>query len=143
MKITQISVFLENKAGQFAEVASILAEADINIKAISLADRSDFGVLRIIVNENQKAAAALKSNGFSVTQTDVVAVAVSDRPGGLHHILAKLDQANLNVEYIYAFVRQRLDKAVMIFKFEDNDLALDLLKSNNIAVLSEKELHAL
>lgn len=143
MKVTQISVFLENKAGQFAEVASILAEADINIKAISLADRSDFGVLRIIVNQNQKAVAALKNNGFSVTQTDVVAVAVSDRPGGLHHILAKLDQANLNVEYIYAFVRQSRDKAVMIFKFEDNDLALDLLKSNNIAVLSEKELHAL
>ncbi len=143
MKVTQISVFLENKAGRFAEVASILAEADINIKALSLADRSDFGVLRIIVNENQKAVAALKSNGFSVTQTDVVAVAVSDQPGGLHHILAKLDQANLNVEYIYAFVRQSRGNAVMIFKFENNDLALDLLKSNNIAVLSEKELHAL
>ena len=87
MRAEQISVFLENKAGRLAEVTSILAEADVNIRALALADTSDFGVLRLIVNDNEKAEAALKNRGFTVGKTDVVAVEVEDRPGGLHRIL--------------------------------------------------------
>ena len=87
MRAKQISVFLENKAGRLAEVTGILAEADVNIRALAVADTSDFGVLRLIVNDNQKALAALKNRGFTVGETDVVAVEVEDKPGGLHRIL--------------------------------------------------------
>ena len=114
MRVEQISVFLENKAGRLAEVTSILAEANINIRALSLADTSDFGVLRLIVNDNQKASDTLKNRGFTIGKTDVVAVEVEDRPGGLHKILEVLNSSQINVEYMYAFAPYSGDKAVMI-----------------------------
>ena len=95
--VEQISVFLENKAGRLAEVTRILAEANINIRALSLADTSDFGILRLIVNDNNKAKEELKKAGFTVAKTDVVAVEVSDQPGGLHHILRILQKANVTL----------------------------------------------
>ncbi|OEU55368.1 MAG: amino acid-binding protein, partial [Desulfuromonadales bacterium C00003096] len=100
MLVEQISVFLENKAGRLAEVTSILSEAGVNIRALSLADTSDFGVLRLIVNNNNKAEEALKSKGFTVGKTDVVAAEVQDKPGGLNMILSLLHKADINVEYI-------------------------------------------
>ncbi|MFH1581440.1 MAG: ACT domain-containing protein, partial [Pseudomonadota bacterium] len=100
MRAEQISVFLENKAGRLAEVSAILAEADVNIRALALADTSDFGVLRLIVNDNQKAIQALKNRGFTVSKTDIVAVEVEDRPGGLNRILDILHRAGINVEYM-------------------------------------------
>ncbi|MBW2643306.1 MAG: ACT domain-containing protein [Deltaproteobacteria bacterium] len=116
MRAEQISVFLENKAGRLAEVAAILAEADVNIRALALADTSDFGVLRLIVNDNQKAIHALKNRGFTVSKTDVVAVEVEDKPGGLNRILDILNRAGINVEYMYAFVQHSGENAVMIFR---------------------------
>jgi hypothetical protein len=141
--VEQISVFLENKAGRLAEVTRILAEADINIRALSLADTSDFGILRLIVNDNNKAKEELKKAGFTVAKTDVAAVEVSDQPGGLHHILRILQKANVNVEYMYAFVQQSGAGAVLIFRFDNLGEALRILKDNNVRVIKGEKLYAM
>jgi hypothetical protein len=143
MRAEQISVFLENKAGRLAEVASILAEADVNIRALALADTSDFGVLRLIVNDNQKAVHALKNRGFTVSKTDVVAVEVEDRPGGLNKILDILNRAGINVEYMYAFVQHSGKNAVMIFRIDPIDEAITLLQKNNITVIKGSKVYTL
>ncbi len=141
--VEQISVFLENKAGRLAEVTRILAEANINIRALSLADTSDFGILRLIVNDNNKAKEELKKAGFTVAKTEVVAVEVSDRPGGLHHILRILKKANVNVEYMYAFVQQNGAHAVLIFRFDNLGEALRILKDNDVRVIKGEKLYAM
>lgn len=143
MKVEQISVFLENKAGRLAEVTRILGEGGINIRALSLADTSDFGILRLIVNDNEKAKKILKENGFTVGKTDVVAVEVQDKPGGLARILNTLYQSNINVEYMYAFVQHSGKDAVMIFRFDDIDSAVELLQENNVKVLEGKTVYTL
>ena len=141
--VEQISVFLENKAGRLEEVTSILAEANINIRALSLADTSDFGILRLIVNDNNKAKEDLKKAGFTVAKTEVVAVEVSDQPGGLHHILRILKKANVNVEYMYAFVQQNGANAVLIFRFDNLGEALRILKDNDVRVIQGEKLYAM
>jgi hypothetical protein len=143
MRVEQISVFLENKAGRLAEVTRILSEAGVNIRALSLADTSDFGILRLIVNDNDKAKEALKLNGFTVGKTDVVAVEVEDRPGGLHKILSVLHHANVNVEYMYAFVQQSGSNAVIIFRFDNLDEAVRVLTENGVGVIEGKSLYAM
>lgn len=143
MRAVQISVFLENKAGRLAEVTGILAEAGVNIRALALADTSDFGVLRLIVNDNQKAITALKNRGFTVGKTDVVAVEVEDRPGGLYSILAILNKAGINVEYMYAFVTQSGDNAIMIFRFDNIDEAVKILQKNNVTVINGSKVYTL
>jgi hypothetical protein len=141
MRVEQISVFLENKAGRLAEVTRVLSEAGVNIRALSLADTSDFGILRLIVNDNDKAKATLKDHGFTVGKTDVVAVEVEDRPGGLALILGILSKQNINVEYMYAFVQHSGKDAVMIFRFDDIDAAVKLLQENNVKVLEGKTVY--
>ena len=143
MRAEQISVFLENKAGRLAEVTAILAESGVNIRALALADTSDFGVLRLIVSDNEKAITALKNQGFTVGKTDVVAVEVEDRPGGLHRILDVLNRAGVNVEYMYAFVTQSGNNAIMIFRFDDIDEAVRLLKENNVKVINGSQVYTL
>ncbi|MEN6439258.1 MAG: ACT domain-containing protein [Syntrophobacter sp.] len=141
--VEQISVFLENKAGRLAEVTRILSEAQINIRALSLADTSDFGILRLIVNDNEKAKRELKAQGFTVGKTDVLAVEVSDQPGGLHHILKILQKAGVNVEYMYAFVQQSGQNAVLIFRFDNLPEALRILKENSVRVIGGEKLYAM
>ncbi|MGA2734163.1 MAG: ACT domain-containing protein [Syntrophobacteraceae bacterium] len=141
--VEQISVFLENKAGRLEEVTRILAEANINIRALSLADTSDFGILRLIVNDNNKAKEELKKAGFTVAKTEVAAVEVSDQPGGLHHILRILKKANVNVEYMYAFVQQNGANAVLIFRFDNLGEALRILKDNDVRVIQGEKLYAM
>ncbi len=143
MRAEQISVFLENKAGRLAEVTGILSEANVNIRALALADTSDFGVLRLIVNDNAKAVAALKSQGFTVGKTDVAAVEVEDKPGGLHRILDILNKAGINVEYMYAFVTQGENNAIMIFRFDNIDEAFKLLEENNVKVINGSKVYTL
>lgn len=143
MRVEQISIFLENKAGRLAEVSRILAEAGINIRALSLADTSDFGILRLIVNQTAKAKEVLKEHGFTVGKTDVVAVEVTDRPGGLHNILDILYKSNVNVEYMYAFVQQSGSNAVIIFRFDNLDEAVRLLQENGIKVIKGEDLYAM
>jgi hypothetical protein len=143
MRVEQISVFLENKAGRLAEVARILSDSGINIRALSLADTSDFGILRLIVNDNARAKEALKQQGFTVGKTDVVAVEVEDRPGGLHKILDILNRANVNVEYMYAFVQQSGSNAVIIFRFDNLDEAVRVLQANGVTVIEGDRLYAM
>jgi len=143
MRAEQISVFLENKAGRLAEVTGILSEANVNIRALALADTSDFGVLRLIVDNNEKAVDALKNRGFTVGRTDVLAVEVEDKPGGLYRILDMLHQAQINVEYMYAFVQHSGENAVMIFRFDNIDEAVKVLEANNVKVINGSKVYTL
>ncbi len=143
MSVKQISVFLENKKGRLAEVTRILSRERINIRALALADTADFGVLRIIVNDPDKCLAVLKAASFVAQVTEVMAVEVQDKPGGLSHILEVLDGENVNVEYMYAYVEKSRDNAVVICKINDRSRALDVLAKHDIATLSGEELKVL
>ncbi len=136
----QISIFIENKEGRLAEVTSILRDANVNIRALSLADTTDFGVLRLIVSDNKKAQAALKKEGFTVGITHVLAVEVKDEPGGLNDILDPLCENEVNVEYMYAFANSQSKNAIMIFRFDDHDKALKILAEKNIKVIPNHEI---
>ncbi|MCF8031340.1 MAG: ACT domain-containing protein [Desulfohalobiaceae bacterium] len=141
MKVEQISIFLENRTGRLSEVTQTLANAGINIRALSLADTSDFGILRLIVSDNEKAKTALKDKGFTVGRTTVVPVEVQDSPGGLHTILNILSGNGINVEYMYAFVQQSGKNAVLIFRFDRTDQAIETLRENGVTVLTGDELY--
>ncbi|MFP4214079.1 MAG: ACT domain-containing protein [Desulfohalobiaceae bacterium] len=141
MKVEQISVFLENRAGRLSEVTKTLSQAGINIRALSLADTSDFGILRLIVSDNETAKKELKAHGFTVGRTTVVPVKVQDQPGGLHHILDTLSQNGINVEYMYAFVQQSGKDAVLIFRFDRTDQAIEILQEHQVQVLTGEELY--
>jgi hypothetical protein len=143
VKVEQISIFLENKSGRLAEVTELLAGKGINIRALSLADTADFGILRLIVNDHAAALSILKANGFTVGRNEVVAVVVPDRPGGLAGILAALRGRGINVEYMYAFVQRSEGNAVLIFRFDETDKALDVLRAAGIRMLSDAEMQAL
>ena len=141
MKVDQLSIFLENRAGRLAEVTRILAESGVNIRALSLADTSDFGILRLIVSDFEKARDNLKAGGFTVGRTTVVAVEVQDQPGGLNSILEMLRDAKINVEYMYAFVNQSGAHAIIIFRFDRTDQAIELLQSHKIAIVPGEKLY--
>jgi hypothetical protein len=120
-----------------------LAEAQVNIRALALADTSDFGVLRLIVDETEKAREALKQAGFTVGKTDVLAVEVPDRPGGLHEILSLLQADGINVEYMYAFVNVTGENAVMIFRFDEAERAIETLKQKGFTILDREQVYNL
>ncbi|MEW5762983.1 MAG: ACT domain-containing protein [Bacillota bacterium] len=141
--VKQISVFLENKSGRLAAVSRILGANDINIRALCIADTSDFGILRLIVNDPERAHDVLKEAGFTVSATSVIAVQVPDRPGGLAEVLSVLEEAGLNIEYLYAFVTKISGQALVIFKVEDVDRAAELLRTNGIGVPRPEEVYAL
>ncbi len=143
MKVEQISIFLENKSGRLAEVTRILSQAGINIRALSLADTSDFGILRLIVNDTEKAKAVLKENGFTVGKTEVVAIEVPDRPGGLAGILEALEGKDINVEYMYAFVQSSGENAIIIFRFDELEKAIAALQEAGVRILKGEEVYAL
>lgn len=143
MKVEQISVFLENKSGRLAEVMRVLGSAGVNIRALSIADTSDFGILRVIVNDNEKALKALKDNDFTVSKTEVVAVEVPDTPGGLAGILALLEKQSVNVEYMYAFIERSSDNAIIIFRFDGNDRAIKALSDEGITILEGAKVYNL
>ena len=143
MKVEQISIFIENKSGRLAEITRILGEAAINIRALSLADTSDFGILRLIVNDGEKAKQVLKEKGFTVNKTEVVAVEVPDRPGGLSAILQTLDVEKINVEYMYAFVERCGGNAVIIFRFDETDKAITVLNAKSFNILDGERLYSL
>ncbi|MBN2131251.1 MAG: ACT domain-containing protein [Sedimentisphaerales bacterium] len=143
MKLRQISVFLENRRGRLAEVARVLGNSGINIRALSLADTSDFGILRLIVNDPNAALGVLKDNGYTVRDTEVIAVEVDDQPGGLAQVLAALAKSDINVEYMYAFVEKSQNKAVLVFRFEDLPKAIDALLKGKIRVLTGEEVYSL
>jgi len=143
MKILQISIFIENQSGRLYEIASLLGENNINIRALSLADTSDFGILRLIVNEPERAYKILKENDFTVGRTEVIAVEVPDKPGGLAGILKVLRDNNINVEYMYAFVEMSGDCAIMIFRFDETDKAIEILSKNGINTVKGSKIYGL
>lgn len=139
MKVKQISIFIENRSGRLREVTGALGEKSINIRALSLADTSDYGILRLIVDRPDEALDVLKNANFTLSETDVIAVEVSDSPGGLSKVLNILGDAGINVEYMYAFVEKSSDNAVMIFRIEDIEGAIKVLSDNNVTILSHEE----
>jgi hypothetical protein len=143
MRVQQIAVFLENKSGRLAEITATLAENDINIRALSVADTADFGILRLIVNDVEKAKMVLKANGFTVGITNVIAVEVDDRSGGLASVLKSIEKAHLNVEYMYAFVNKTGENAVLIFRFDEMDKAIAALLKDGFTLLSGEQVCAL
>ncbi len=140
MKIRQISVFIENQSGRLSEVAKLLGESDINIRALSLADTSDFGILRLIVDKPDNAYKILKDNDFTVGRTEVIAVEVPDRPGGLASVLNALSHEGVNVEYMYAFVHKG-DTAAMIFRFDDTDMAAKVIENAGLKVIRHHNIY--
>ena len=142
MKAEQLSVFLENRAGRLAEVTHTLAEAGVNIRALSLADTSDFGILRLIVDDQEKAKSVLKEHSFTLGRTSVVAVEVTDAPGGLDSVLQLVSRNGINVEYMYAFVQREEESAVMIFRFDKVDQAVEVLLANNFTIIPAARLCA-
>ena len=135
MAIKQISVFLENNAGRLGEVTRVLAKAGVNLRALSIADTADFGILRIIVNNNDAALNALKDGGFTAKQSEVVAVELQDKPGSLADVMELFEKAQVNIEYLYASLEGQDGKAVVIFKLGDHDKGLDLLKQKGIPLI--------
>ena len=143
MNVKQLSIFLENKPGRLAEVTRLFEEGRINIRALALADTSEFGILRLIVNDNEKALQLLRDRSYTVGVTEVVAVEVEDRPGGLHRILKALSEDGINVEYMYAFVRQSGRNAVLIFRFDDVASAVKRLAAEGMRVIDGPDLYAM
>lgn len=143
MKVKQISIFLENKYGRLAQVTRVLGDSDINIRALSIADTTDFGILRLIVNEPDKAYEVLKAAGFTVSTTDVIAVEVPDRPGGLADVLEVLQESNINIEYLYAFLQKASNAALVVFRVEQLDRAIEALQVKGNRLLSGEELYTL
>jgi hypothetical protein len=142
MKLQQLSVFLENKPGQLKRACDLLAQANINIQTLSLADTKQFGILRLVMPEWERAKTVLEEGGFVTKTTEVLAVQVADRPGGLAEILTQVEAAGLNVEYMYAFTFGREDKAVLIFRFDNPDKAIETLKAGGINVIGGVDLFA-
>lgn len=142
MQIRQISIFLENRPGQLSQICRDLADAGISIATLSLADASDFGIVRMIVDDHEKAQNVLTDKGHVVNVCKVVAVCVPDRPGGMAGVMAALDGAGVNIEYSYAFSFHSGERAVLVFRFTDNAKAETALADAGYATLAEKEVLA-
>ena len=140
MTINQISVFLENKSGRLADVTKALADGEINLRAMTIADTADFGILRLIVNNPEKAAKILEDNGFTIRITKVLGIEIEDKPGGLHKIMELFKENGLNIEYLYASLENKNNKAVVIFKVEDINLGLKIIEGNSLVAISGKNL---
>lgn len=136
----QISVFIENKEGRIKHAIDTLAKAGINIRALSVGDSSKYGILRLIVSDNEKAIKSLEDEGFIVKESEVIAITVPDEPNGLNKTLSILDDANINLEYIYAFVSSNPGEALVALKVEDTQKAIDAFEKSNANILKEEEL---
>jgi hypothetical protein len=140
MKLKQLSLFLENRPGALSRPIRLLAKNDFNIVTLSVADTQQFGILRLVLRDWEKAKKLLEKDGCVVKVTDVVAIEVEDKPGGLGDILGVIEKAGINVEYMYAFTLKKEDKGVLVFRFDDPDRALLALQKSKIAVINDVEL---
>jgi len=143
MTIEQLSVFLENKPGKLLEAIEAIAEAGIDLRALSLADTADFGILRIIVDRPESALEALQKAGYLVKSIDVIPVSVGDRPGGLSAVLRILADAGVDVEYTYAFVAHSRDRAYVILRVNDNTAAIEALTACGVPLLTTEEMYGM
>ena len=140
MKLKQLSLFLENQPGALSRPVKLLAKAKFNIVTLSIADGNQFGILRLILRDWEKAKKLLEKNGFVVKVTDMVAVEVFDEPGGLAKILDVVEKAGLNVEFMYAFTEKRENKAILVFRFDDPDNAIKVLQQRKVNVIASVDL---
>lgn len=143
MLVKQISVFVENARGTLSRVTEVLAENNINIRALSIADTTDFGILRLIVQEPEKAVEVLREKEITVKATDVIVVEIDDRPSGLHKALSALRDADVAVEYMYAFVTEKENEAYVILKSDNPQKAMGALTANGVRVVPAKDVYEL
>ena len=140
MKVKQLSLFLENKPGALSRPVKLLAKAKLNILTLSIADTQQFGILRLVVRDWEKAKRVLEKDGFVVKVSDMVAIEVADEPGGLANILVTVEKARVNLEYMYGFTLKKEGKGVLAFRFDDPDRAIAALQKKGIAPVSSGEL---
>ena len=138
--VYQISVFLENRAGQFAEITGVLAENNIDLRAISIAETADYGVLRMIVGNAEKATSILMQHGYLMSMTPVLVVAVSDEPGGIAPVLATMAEGNVDIEYMYSLFTHREGKAYIVFRVNETEKFTELLASHGLTLATNEEL---
>jgi len=143
MIVKQLSVFLENRAGRLAEVIGVLGDAGVNIRALSVAETADFGVVRMIVADADKAHGLLKEHSITSAETGVIAIEVPDKPGGLAELLQTVAGTGVNIEYMYAMLERREEKAVMIFRIDDTEAGLKKLQDAGVKVLEPAEVYEL
>lgn len=143
MRITQISVFLENRKGRLFDICSMLGQANINIRALTIAETESFGVLRMVVDKPQEAIELFRKNDVTANQTDVVAVEVPDKPGGLADVLRTLSEHDVNVEYMYGFVEKFSENALLVFRFDNPEKGGQVLRDGQINVLDGTEIQGL
>lgn len=140
MAIKQISILIENKIGSLAEITDFLAKSNINLRALSIADTADFGILRIITDDPNHTRDILRSEGYTVKATSVIAVAIKDTPGSMAEVLSVLNDEKITVEYAYAFTPNTPDRAYVILRVDDNDKAFDALSKKNICILEQNDI---
>ena len=134
---------MENKAGRLAEITTLLAEAGVDIRALSVADTNDFGILRLIVNDPDKAEEMLKEHGYTVALTKVLAIGIHDQPGGLAAPMKTLFEYHISVEYMYAFISKSVDTAYVILRVEDNERAAQVLQESGVKLVPEDEVYGM
>ena len=143
MSVKQISIFVENKEGRIKKAINTLGQETINIRALSIADTTKYGILRLIVSDNEKAIAALEKDGFIVKENEVIILAVPDEPNGLNSTLAVFDEKGINLEYLYAFVSSKTDEAIVVMRLENMEKAIDALKDSNVKILETEDIEKL
>lgn len=141
MFIKQLSVFVENKSGRLADIAAVVANAGIDIRALSIADTTDFGILRLVVDKPVEAEKILKDAGLTVSLTDVIAVGIPDKPGGFADAMRALANKDIPVEYMYAFVSRDTERAYVIMRVKENDTAASILEQNGYEILTEENIY--
>ncbi|MEE0941554.1 amino acid-binding protein [Methanobrevibacter sp.] len=143
MSVKQISIFVENKEGRIKKAINTLGQENINIRALSIADTTKYGILRLIVSDNKKAIDALEKDGFIVKENEVIILAVPDEPNGLNSTLAVFDEKGINLEYLYAFVSSKTDEAIVVMRLENMEKAIDALKDSNVKILETEDIENL
>ncbi len=143
MKVKQLSIFLENRKGRMKKALDVLQKGGVNIRALSIADTSDFGILRLIVPDPEKTKKLLEDNNFIVKVGQVIAVRMEDEPGSLGKILGILDDNNINLEYLYAFVEEKENRAIVLLHPENIDDGINVLKEGGVELISSNEIYEL
>ena len=143
MKIKQLSIFLQNRMGSLSKPLEVLTVADVNIRAMCMADTSEFGILRLVVDDPEKGKAALEQNNFLVKMTEIIGVEMNDSPGGLTSVLNIIKENNIDLEYLYAFTHEKEGKAILLLHADDIENLIDVLTKNNITIVESKEVYNL
>lgn len=143
MYVKQISVFMENRPGRLAEITKVLSDNDIDIRAINIADTTDFGILRMIVNDEVKAERVLRENQMTANTSDVIAISISDSVGAFSNVIQLLKDRDISIEYIYSFIGEKSTKAVIVLKTSDLEASTEVLSQNGVTVLSKEDVNNL